>query len=117
MTDYTPDRWVIAKIVTKESEVFYKVFGTWLGGYLSGDSWRMNSGITKVKLIDNHYEFYGNSGSMYKCHKDQTGMSSYTTSVANNIMENLEDSLGYSMEILSPEGLETYLTMQVNMPA
>ena len=70
MTDYTPDRWVIAKITTKEDEPLYKVFGTWIGGYLDGDRWRMNSGISEVKSNGEYFEFYGYSGSMYRCHKD-----------------------------------------------
>ena len=36
----TPERWVILRL----SDNFYKVFGTWAGGYLDGDKWKLNSG-------------------------------------------------------------------------
>ena len=44
---YTPDGWMIVKITGTNPH--YRVFGSWRGGYLSGDSWRMNSGIISVK--------------------------------------------------------------------
>ena len=43
----TPDKWVIIKIGS-DSESSFKVFGSWAGGYLDGDRWRLNSGITKI---------------------------------------------------------------------
>ena len=43
----TPDSWVVLKI-TAETGVIYKVLAGWSGGYLDGDSWRLNSGINIV---------------------------------------------------------------------
>ena len=60
MNVYQPDLWVVLKIGD-----MYKVFGSWYGGYLHGDSWRLNSGIREVKIIDNKIEFHGYSGSVY----------------------------------------------------
>jgi hypothetical protein len=40
----TPENWVILKI-TNNGEIVYKVFGSWAGGYLGSDNWRINSGI------------------------------------------------------------------------
>jgi|TARA_Y100000310_G_C20704127_1_gene833247 hypothetical protein len=65
---YTPDNWVIIEINDGCSS-YYKVLAGWSGGYLDGDSWRMNSGITKVTEEENHYLFHGFSGSVYKCNK------------------------------------------------
>ena len=70
---YNPDNWVIIKI--NVDEPFYKVLAGWsgglrTGGYLDGDSWRMNSGIEKVIEEYEHYLFHGASGSVYRCHKD-----------------------------------------------
>jgi len=45
MSDYYPDRWVVVKI---GEENLYKVFACWYGGYARGDSWKLNSGITRV---------------------------------------------------------------------
>ena len=66
--NYFPDNWVIIKI--KGDDPHYRVLGGWSGGYASGDSWRMNSGITKVEFENDQYIFYGSSGSRYICHKD-----------------------------------------------
>ena len=66
----TPDKWVILKI----NNEINKVFASWGGGYLSGDYWRVNSGIVKVEEDENYYYFYGYSGSIYKCHKNAYGV-------------------------------------------
>lgn len=80
---YTPDKWLIIKCPT-----CYKVFGTWHGGYLDGDSWRTNSGITNVEEESDYYLFYGESGSVYKCHKGHYGSTAYGLSVLSQIKEN-----------------------------
>ena len=68
MSEYTPHSWVVLKITSSE-ETLYKVLGGWSGGYLDGDSWRMNSGITGVEKQAYLYGFYGSSGSVYWCHQ------------------------------------------------
>jgi hypothetical protein len=57
-----------------KGEPFRKVFATWAGGYLTGDSWRLNSGIEETKETADYVEFIGASGSSYKCHKDSYGV-------------------------------------------
>lgn len=69
MADYTPDNWVVIKM-TNLGKTFYKLLAGWSGGYLDGDSWRMNSGITGVEPDGDHLLFNGASGSVYRCHKD-----------------------------------------------
>lgn len=69
MAEYKPDNWVIVKINSKEHGTYYKVLGGWSGGYLHGDSWRMNSGIGRIEEDDQTYSFYGYSGSVYICNK------------------------------------------------
>jgi|TARA_R110000822_G_scaffold279299_2_gene401067 hypothetical protein len=66
---YRPDNWVIVEIANDDG-IFYKVLAGWSGGYLDGDSWRMNSGITEVEEKEDYYLFYGQSGSVYKCWKE-----------------------------------------------
>lgn len=63
----TPDNWVVVKV----EKNLYKVLAGWSGGYLDGDSWKLNSGISKVKDDGNHWLFIGESGSVYKCHKER----------------------------------------------
>tara|TARA_R110000868_G_scaffold23753_4_gene95045 strand:- start:484 stop:813 length:330 start_codon:yes stop_codon:yes gene_type:complete len=68
MNDYNPDNWVVIKM--DGDEPHYRVLAGWSGGYLDGDSWRMNSGITRVENDGDCYNFYGASGSCYSCHKE-----------------------------------------------
>ncbi len=76
MRTYVPDRWMIVDITPKNEKPFRKVFGTWAGGYLDSDSWRLNSGINQVDTESDpdFIFFYGESGSVYKCHKDSYGV-------------------------------------------
>jgi hypothetical protein len=93
MSEYKPDRWVVLKI-TDNDKVGYKVMGGWYGGYLDSDSWRINSGISKVELDGDTYKFYGYSGSIYLCHKDSYGTTMLMSSVLpdSNNVEILPDS-------------------------
>ena len=68
MSEYYPDNWVVIKM--KGDEPHYRVLAGWSGGYLDGDAWRMNSGITKVEEDDGAYYFSGSSGSTYCCSKN-----------------------------------------------
>ena len=72
--EYVPDSWVILKISEDPKDTFYKVLAGWSGGYLDGDSWQLNSGITEVESSGNYYKFHGNSGSIYRCHKRGEGL-------------------------------------------
>jgi hypothetical protein len=74
MTEYTPDSWVILHLNIEGGEEHYRVLAGWSGGYLDGDSWRMNSGITAVEQDGDYYVFKGSSGSQYRCHKDAYGL-------------------------------------------
>lgn len=69
---YTPDNWVIIKF--KGDDPHYRVLAGWSGGYTTGDSWRMNSGITKVEETEDSYYFYGSTGSCYNCRKSSYGL-------------------------------------------
>ena len=85
----TPDSWVVVKMDNNLDTPFYKVFATWAGGYLDGDRWKLNSGITSVESDDDYYYFIGHSGSCYKCHKKGYGTaSSYGEGVLMYVIEN-----------------------------
>lgn len=80
----TPENWVILKLLPDNN---YKVFGTWAGGYLDSDRWRLNSGIMTVEEEDDYYYFIGYSGSCYKCHKEGYGTAtSYGRGILNDII-------------------------------
>lgn len=66
-----PDNWVILEIKPPHQvEPTHKVLAGCSGGYLTGDSWRLNSGITKIEETENAYYVHGYSGSVYKLFKD-----------------------------------------------
>lgn len=89
ITMETPERWVILKMSNG-----YKVFATWSGGYLYGDRWRINSGISRVDYEDGFYLFYGLSGSCYKCYKKGYGFaSSYGRGVMKNILKHSDGKI------------------------
>lgn len=82
MTEYNPDSFVVLKM-TKKDQTFYKVLGGWAGGYLNGDSWRLNSGIEKCEYdVDNDkWRFHGSSGSVYAVNPESYGIRMATTNV------------------------------------
>lgn len=66
-----PEAWQLLRIHDSlKDTITYKVFAAWRGGYLSGDSWRLNSGVTNITKDDEYYYFHGQSGSIYKCLMD-----------------------------------------------
>ena len=86
-----PERWVILKLPDNN----YKVFGTWAGGYLGSDRWKLNSGIEKVEQDDDFYYFIGVSGSCYKCHKKGYGtITSYGAGMLEHLLKIGEGKVG-----------------------
>lgn len=104
MSEYNPDKYVLLRVTTPD-ETYYRVFGTWYGGYTTGDSWRMNSGIERVEIDGDKVSFIGASGSVYNVHKEAEGLSMYTHGVLMDLI-NQAKGMGITVEILS---LEEYL--------
>lgn len=89
---YEPDSWVIVEVPDSETgTVFHKVLGGWSGGYLDGDTWRLNSGITKVEAEDDMgvIVFYltGHSGSKYSVRETGYGLRMSTVVIAKQLVE------------------------------
>jgi hypothetical protein len=101
MSTYSPDKWQIVKITHGDAS-HYRVFACWYGGYTSGDSWKMNSGITKVTEDEDFYHFEGFSGSVYVCHKECYGSNMYGRGVLTTMMENYAKD-GVFIELLPEE--------------
>jgi hypothetical protein len=95
-----PDKWLVIKIGV--SEPIYKVFASWYGGYLDGDSWKINSGISEVQKEGDHIDFHGYSGSCYRCHKNNYGISSYGERILDSMMNHpdLPGGEKYKIEIM-----------------
>ena len=91
MSYYTPDNWVVIKL--KGEDPHYRVLAGWSGGYTTGDSWRMNSGITKVIEEDDHWLFIGSSGSTYACHKDKYCLRMNNAHVWDTLQKNHADKV------------------------
>ena len=88
MNEYNPDNWVVLKIKEgKGTFPFYKVLAGWSGGYLDGDSWRMNSGVTSVEDDGDYFKFYGSSGSCYRCYKESYCLRMNNAGVYNRLVE------------------------------
>ena len=68
----TPDNWVVLKIAGKDPH--YRILAGWSGGYLDGDSWKLNSGIVPVFEHKRSFKFVGFSKSVYLCSKLSYGL-------------------------------------------
>lgn len=92
--EYTPHGWCIIEQVTEERGTDYYVFASWSGGYLDGDSWKRNSGITKIEEFEFEYLFHGYSGSVYICSKNSEGcISGYNSAVLKNLCDAMNASV------------------------
>lgn len=99
MNDYTPDNWVVIEVKAKGEDTNYRILAGWSGGYLDGDSWRLNSGITKARRIKKGWKFYGYSGSCYICRDGVYGLR------FNNVLifENMKKMKGLKVRILDED--------------
>jgi hypothetical protein len=97
--EYIPHKWLVVKIEGGKFPLTYKVFACWYGGYLNGDSWKMNSGITKVTKEENFYLFEGYSGSVYSCSEKRYGATIYGHGVLYDIIEKSKEA-GVKVEIM-----------------
>lgn len=84
-----PDKWVIVAY-DSDRKTIYKVLAGWSGGYLTGDSWRMNSGITKVEEDGGDYIFHGHSSTVYRCNKKAEGMTAMTAAVLKQAQDQMK---------------------------
>lgn len=106
--NYFPDNWVIIKV--NGDKPFYKILAGWSGGYTSGTSWRMNSGIERAELKGDQWLFYGSSGSCYVCHKDSYCLRMNTAYV----WEALKEKYGSKVEYIEEENWMEELKDYVN---
>lgn len=91
MSDYYPDSYQFISISSDQDEdKIIKLFAAWHNSYLTGDAWKLNSGVTKIEqdsIFDNLYIVSGYSGSQYVVNKDSTKLSSYGQGVLRDITE------------------------------
>ena len=105
---YIPDRWVIVQITPPESDPstapLYKVFACFYGGYDTGNSWKLNSGITQVTPapFGGAFDFHGHSGSTYRCYPEAYGTHFYGSGVLQDFIQKAREG-GGRIEILPKE--------------
>lgn len=99
MSEYMPDKWVMVKF-NYNGQIIYKILASWYGGFARGDSWKLNSGVTRIEEDGDFYLFHGASGSVYTCHKKTYGMSAYTMGVLSRFEEEVKDMAGTTLELL-----------------
>ena len=99
--EYHPDRWLMVRL-TNDSKVHYRVFATWGGGYLNGDSWKLNSGVTSLRETKDNFFFEGSSGSTYICNKKSYGSTGYGYGVLDNLIKRSLEQ-GTVIEVLPEE--------------
>ncbi len=90
---FFPDGWVILHIhgegPDNEQLDNYRVAACWQGGYTTGESYQINSGILRFTKTPTHYTFSGVSGSEYVCSVDTHGkINSILMSVISNLQQN-----------------------------
>jgi len=102
MNTYTPDSWTILRMVTPE-ETVYKVLASWYGGFSTGDSWKLSSGITEVNDFGGYYDLPQYSGSSYHCHKSAEYMSTTMAIVLSQWQEQAKTGNFGSIEAISME--------------
>jgi hypothetical protein len=89
----------MVKIDGNDHPTIYKIFACWYGGYAGSDSWKLNSGVTRVSKTGYVYSFEGSSGSVYECHEDTYGTNMYGGGVLDSMIKRAADN-GITIEIL-----------------
>lgn len=101
--NYIPDTYQFLRISSdQDTDVIVKLFAVWVGGYLTGDSWKLNSGVTKIVKDVDVFHVHGHSGSVYTIFFAQPPMTSY----GNEILSKILDSgvrQGIKVELISLE--------------
>lgn len=105
MNKYTPDSWAILRMTTPK-ETIYKVLCSYYGGYTTGDSWKVSSGITDVIVHNNlegvnYYELPQYSGSTYICLKNSEHISVIMAMMLSSWQEQVKDKEGTSIKVMN----------------
>jgi len=101
---YTPECWIMVKIVDGDDFV-YKILAGWYGSYLSGQSWQLNSGIVSVEEDGDFLNFHGSSGSVYACHKTVYRTNMETRNILEHFKKIARDEGGSCIELDEAEAL------------
>lgn len=82
---YCFDNYRVLKFTTSD-EIYFKVFGEVLSRFDTGNSWRLNSGITKVVYNKRNIAFFGYTGSVYVLPLESQEICTYHQPVLDEIL-------------------------------
>lgn len=88
---YAVEGWVILKYTVGNEKVYYRIFASWRGDYLNGDSWRLSSGSEELPQLSSCGKLWlwpQMSGSLYELPiNEEDGYTFYTGRVLSSIIE------------------------------
>jgi hypothetical protein len=116
MSTYNPDVWVVVKFSGEDvpDGEMYKILAGWYGGFTQGDSWKLNSGITKITQDEHNYHVDGYSGSTYVCHKEAERTSVYTKGIFDSFSQQYKtQGRRVAMEIVPIESIKDKFSLTV----
>ena len=97
------DHWVVLKVI-EDGEVNYRLLSSTDQTFF--DRWRLNSGIVNFTLEQGLVDFYGYSGSVYRCGLEGERLSSIMASVLAQWQSRSENP-NYSIRAISFEQFRT----------
>ena len=88
---YYPEAYRWLAITQSDNSVVIKVFASWTGSYLYGDSWKLNSGCLRIEENEDELVVHGYSGSVYILNKYNQGrLTSFTASILDDMLTRLD---------------------------
>lgn len=104
MREYTPDHWVIVEFSgTKVPQTYRRVLAGWYGGFVSGDSWKMSSGVEDMIDRGTYWEIPNHSGSVYICHKNNEGFSGYLFNIFSSYASDNSEEITMTRIVIGEE--------------
>lgn len=107
---HTPDLWQVLVIESEEYGKSFKVLGSWYGGFVGSNSWKLSSGTESITFDGQYYTLPQASGSTYVLYKDAVGMSGFTHSIYAGFLKDAEAN-GFSLKIASIEDVMEYFSV------
>ncbi|MBA6416939.1 hypothetical protein H4J50_13020 [Colwellia sp. 6M3] len=111
MSIYKPDGLVILKFTPANEKHYYKIFGSWRGGYLNGGAWRLSSGSEEPPVLSKCGLFWiweQYSGSCYELTVNEEDGHTYYT---GNVLSRMIDKSSPSEVLIEKVKLDTLLSV------
>lgn len=96
---HRPDSWSVLEVKV-DGKTFHKIIVGFAGGYLHGDAWRMNSGISSIEETDKLYIVHGISESVYLLPKYGEGVRGYAAIVAADLLKQAKEQDKFTLKVV-----------------